>query len=312
MKSSQSAPRFIIGLVLLLGLAVGANAQASRTWVSGVGDDANPCSRTAPCKTFAGAISKTAAGGEINAIDPGGYGAVTITKAITIDGAGTFASTLAAGTNGFVINAAATDTVILRNLSINGNGTGLNGIRILSAANVHVENVVAFGFSQNGISQEPTAATSRLFVKDSTFERNATNGIFIKPAVGVAAVAVIENVRLENNASGLRAEDGATVMVSDSLVAGNSGSGLRLIGTAAACVLNVVNSVITQNGGAILTSAGVKCENAFAFCRISDNVIINNSVGILPTAGGNIFSYQNNKITGNISNGVPSGTIGQV
>ena len=98
-----------------------ANAQATRTWVSGVGDDANPCSRTAPCKTFAGAISKTAAGGEINALDPGGFGAVTITKAITIDGGGgQVASTLVAGTNGIVVSAPATATVTLRNLRING------------------------------------------------------------------------------------------------------------------------------------------------------------------------------------------------
>src|SRR6478609_10918411 len=93
-----------------------AQAQATRTWVSGVGDDANPCSRTAPCKTWAGAISKTAAGGEINALDPGGYGPVTITKSITLDGAGTNASILAAGTNGIVVQAGALDTVIIRNI----------------------------------------------------------------------------------------------------------------------------------------------------------------------------------------------------
>ena len=65
-------------------VASSAHAQATRTWVSGVGDDANPCSRTAPCKTFAGAISKTAAHGEISVLDPGPYGAVTITKSITL------------------------------------------------------------------------------------------------------------------------------------------------------------------------------------------------------------------------------------
>lgn len=85
-----------------------ASAQAPRTWVSGVGDDANPCSRTAPCKTFAGAISKTAAGGEIDALDPGGFGALTITKAITIDGGGgQVASVLVSGTNGKVVSAGA-------------------------------------------------------------------------------------------------------------------------------------------------------------------------------------------------------------
>ena len=120
--------------VLVLAATTMMSAQASRTWVSGVGDDANPCSRTAPCKTFAGAISKTAAGGEIDALDPAGYGAVTITKAITIDGGGgQVASVLVSGTNGIVINAnASTDVVILRNLRINGIGSGLNGIQFLS------------------------------------------------------------------------------------------------------------------------------------------------------------------------------------
>src|SRR5450432_4615171 len=77
-----------------------ASAQATRTWVSGVGDDVNPCSRTAPCKTFAGAISKTAAGGEINCLDPGGFGGVTITKSMTISCEAGTAGVVVAGTNG--------------------------------------------------------------------------------------------------------------------------------------------------------------------------------------------------------------------
>src|SRR6266849_61397 len=111
-------------VMLLVAFALGTTAaygQASRTWVSGVGDDANPCSRTAPCKTFAGAISKTAVGGEIDALDPGGFGAVTITKAITIDGGGgQVASVLVSSTNAIVVIAGASDVVTLRNLSING------------------------------------------------------------------------------------------------------------------------------------------------------------------------------------------------
>src|ERR1051325_5859981 len=129
-------------IIATLAFASSASAQASRTWVSGVGDDANPCSRTAPCKTFAGAISKTAAGGEIDCIDPGGFGVVTITKSITIDGGGTFASILAAGTNGININDSATAPpatieVTIRNLSSKAFTTGLNGIRVISAKTVH-------------------------------------------------------------------------------------------------------------------------------------------------------------------------------
>src|SRR5262249_29465993 len=138
----------ILGLITVAWLAVGtstANAQASRTWVSGVGDDANPCSRTAPCKTFAGAISKTAAGGEIDALDPGGFGAVTITKAITIDGGGgQVASILVSGTNAIVVQAGPSDVVTLRNLRINGIGTGLSGIRFLSGAAINIQNCYIF------------------------------------------------------------------------------------------------------------------------------------------------------------------------
>src|SRR5881396_3472418 len=100
-----------------------AQAQATRTWVSGVGDDANPCSRTAPCKTFAGAISKTAGGGEINVLDPGGFGGVTITKSITISS--TFeAGVLVSGTPGITVAAGINDTVVLEGLDIEGLGTG--------------------------------------------------------------------------------------------------------------------------------------------------------------------------------------------
>src|SRR5262245_59305135 len=144
-----------------------AQAQATRTWVSGVGDDVNPCSRTAPCKTFAGAISKTAAGGEIDALDPGGYGAVTITKSIIIDG-GTgqgWASILHSATNGVIINitAAGSFFVTLRNISINGAGTtlGINGVRIiqtgtLSTSKVAIENCQITNSSNRGISDERT------------------------------------------------------------------------------------------------------------------------------------------------------------
>src|SRR5438309_11902359 len=125
--------RFSIFILIFLALTPVAFAQATRTWVSGVGDDANPCSRTAPCKTWAGAISKTAVGGEIDALDPAGFGAVTITKGITLDGGGgQVASVLVSGTNGIVVQAGPSDVVILRNLRFNGIGTGINGIRFLA------------------------------------------------------------------------------------------------------------------------------------------------------------------------------------
>jgi hypothetical protein len=155
-------------VVLLLSLPAAASAQATRTWVSGVGDDVNPCSRTAPCKTWAGAISKTATGGEMNALDPGGYGTLTITKSITVDGGGTFASTLnSGGINGFSINipegnaADPQRRVVLRNLEVNGAGTtlGLNGINLLSAADLRFENVSIYNQSGDGIDLTPSVTS---------------------------------------------------------------------------------------------------------------------------------------------------------
>src|SRR5215470_13203237 len=123
-KMEASRMRFrtaLLGTAAVLFTASMAQAQATRTWVSGVGDDANPCSRTAPCKTFAGAISKTAAGGFIDVLDPGGFGALTITKSITVEGGGgQVASVLVAGTNGLVIAAGPSDVVILKNLRLQG------------------------------------------------------------------------------------------------------------------------------------------------------------------------------------------------
>ncbi len=148
-----------IGVILagLLGFWADPASAQSRTWVSGVGDDANPCSRTAPCQTWAGAIAKTAAGGEIDALDPGGFGSVTINKAITIDGGGgVVASVLASSTNGIVVAAGASDVVRLRNLSINGIGSGTSAIRFVSGLALHVEHVVTMGFRVTALTSSQT------------------------------------------------------------------------------------------------------------------------------------------------------------
>src|SRR5436305_6410052 len=181
--------RFTINLLTLfvftIALTMVAHAQATRTWVSGVGDDVNPCSRTAPCKTFAGAISKTADRGEIDCIDPGGFGGVTITKSITIDGGGTFASILAAGTNGVNLNdsasgAAGTKVARLRNISINGAGTSVVGINWTSSNALYVENCEIFGFKAStaqGIRVNLVLDGGQLFVRDSIIADCASDGI---------------------------------------------------------------------------------------------------------------------------------------
>ena len=165
--------------VVSLG-AGAAQAQATRTWVSGVGDDANPCSRTAPCKTFAGAISKTAAGGEINCLDPGGFGGVTITKAITIACEGVTAGVLVSGTNAIVVQAGPSDNVTLRGLDINGFGTGINGIRFLAGKALIVDNCQIYEFTTNGIDVALGASGASVSVKDTRI--NNLGGVGIRVA----------------------------------------------------------------------------------------------------------------------------------
>src|SRR4051794_24439372 len=168
----RTMSRFLSIAAVLCGFALSAHAQATRTWVSGVGDDANPCSRTAPYKTFAGAISKTAAGGEISVLDPGGFGAVTITKSITIAGVGVNASILGALTNGINIQAGPNDVVTLHNLQINGAGTGLIGIRFISGSSLVMEDVRVFGFN-TGIQTEAGKTT----INRSEFSNNRSFGV---------------------------------------------------------------------------------------------------------------------------------------
>jgi hypothetical protein len=169
-------------------LSVPAHAQSIRTWVSGVGDDVNPCSRVAPCKTFAGAISKTAPAGEINVLDPGGFGAVTITKAITISSEGFEAGVDVPGTNGIVINAGPADHVVLKGLDVEGLGTGLDGVKVLAAGSVYLIDCTIHHFTGNGVNMISNVAGSRMFIKDSIITQNAT-GVAVQ-GNGVSALAV--------------------------------------------------------------------------------------------------------------------------
>jgi len=186
---------FYTSLLIAL-ISSAAQAQASRTWVSGVGDDVNPCSRTAPCKTFAGALMKTQAGGEISVLDPGGYGTVIIRKSITIDGTGMLSSSLAtSGTTGITIDITevkdpSISAVRLRGLSINGFSTGANGININTAGSVSIEDCVIDGFKGSGIR----VGAGRVFVRNTTIRNNETAGITVTAGqVGIANVALVFN-----------------------------------------------------------------------------------------------------------------------
>jgi hypothetical protein len=203
-RARRLGPAGLLTVIALLALPAAASAQAApRTWVSGTGDDAQPCSRSAPCKTWQGALEKTAAGGEVDALDPGGYGTFTITKSITIDGGGgQVASVLAAGLDGITVQAGPTAHVILRNLRINGVGTGLDGVKFVSGSGLRIENLAISGLTRNGVNDE-TTNDSTLVVSNSMISENARNGVLVAPRSGSSATAVLENDALENNACGL-------------------------------------------------------------------------------------------------------------
>src|SRR5688572_3304610 len=188
-----------------VGFAAPASAQATRTWVSGVGDDVNPCSRTAPCKTFAGAISKTAAGGEINCLDPGGFGAVTIIKSMTIACQYTEGGVLAGG-NGIVLNMpAATDVAVLRGLDFFGVNPPTNGVRFVNQGTLHIieSKISRFNAAGSfGVSYQPSGA-SKLFITDTYISENGAagngGGILIRPTgAGGSANVVFNNVTVAN------------------------------------------------------------------------------------------------------------------
>jgi len=284
-------------LALAVLVTAPANAQATRTWVSGVGDDVNPCSRTAPCKTFAGAISKTAAGGEISALDPGGFGVVTITKAITINGDGTLAGILSAGTNGVIVNAGVNDRVVLRNISINGVGTGLNGIRYIAGKSLTVDKVSISGCTARGIDMS-LAAAGTLIVKDTTITNCAT-GVFVNSSV--FALAALDNVTLHNNATGIEASTNGRVTISNSVVSGNTSNGL--LASTGSSQINSEDNQIAFNA-----LVGVNCSVAGGAIRLSNNQIYNNTTGINIAASCVVNSTGNNR---NFANGTNlTGTIG--
>jgi hypothetical protein len=268
-------------LLVLLMHAAPAHAQASRTWVSGVGDDANPCSRTAPCKTFAGAISKTAAGGEIDALDPGGFGAVTITKAVTIDGGGgQVASVLVAGTNGIVVQAGANDIVTLRNLRINGIGSGINGIRFLSGAGIVIDNCEIFGFTAAAINIAPSAG-ARVFISKSSLTNNF-NGVFADGTTGgtgtLIKISITETKTANNSANGIVAFT----------TAGHSGIGM------------VLSRIEASNNNGV----GVQANGPLGIL-IANSTIVGNGTGVSQVNGGGIGSYKNNNINANGADGTP-------
>jgi hypothetical protein len=305
--------RLLLGLIALALTslwAMPASAQATRTWVSGVGDDVNPCSRTAPCKTFAGAISKTAAGGEINCLDPGGFGAVTITKAMTIDCNYTEGGVLAAG-NGIVVNAAATDVVVLRGLDIFGVNPPSNGVRFLAGAALIIEDSVIRRFNAAnsfGVSFAPSTAGARLYMHNVTVSDNGSGGsgggIQIQPTGSGSAQIELDEVRLIDNANlGLRALAGGTGisgLLNRVTAMRSSGDGVV---ASAATASPPVTLMITNSNFSGNTSRGITADGVGATIRVAESNITGNMTGVQATNSGKVNTYGNNRNDGNNSDG---------
>jgi hypothetical protein len=296
----------IIHVLALVAFAsagtLSVQAQATRTWVSGVGNDANPCSRTAPCKTFAGAISKTATGGEISVLDPGGFGAITITKGITINGTGTLAGILnSVGVNGVVVNAPQTDTVIIREVSINGAGTGANGVRYLAGQTLLIDHCWIYGQNNSatsrGIDVNKTLS-GRLKVIDTVIENVAEDGIHMT-TTAQRIRATIDRTRIMNcGQDGIEAASNVLATITNSTVSQNGGIGIRTSNTG--CTVDIDNTSLSFNSVGIQAAPGSSLQ-------LSDCVIIQNGTG-LSINGGTIDSFQGNSFMANTADGAFSST----
>jgi hypothetical protein len=307
-KASLSVVLLSCALIALL-TGTAAHAQATRTWVSGVGDDANPCSRTAPCKTFAGAISKTAAKGEINVLDPGGFGGVTITKSISIIADPFMGGVLVSGTNAIIINALSTDVVTLRGLTVEGLGTGLDGIKVLAAKEVHVENCTIMGFANRGIMVNNSSGNVNLYVHNTIIRNNVgassplgnSGAILLRPTGAASAKAFIDNSNLDQNTFGLRIEANTFAMMSDSTATGNSTIGIQ------STTATIAATVVLERVTVAANVTGVQADGSGnAAVRISNTTITNNSFGLSQASGGVIISFVNNSIASNGTNGSPT------
>jgi hypothetical protein len=295
-------------ILIALALPSAASAQATRTWVSGVGDDANPCSRTAPCKTFAGAISKTAAGGEINCLDPGGFGGVTIGKSLIIKCHYTEGGVLVAGTNAIVINAGPSDRVVLKGLDIFGAGTGaqtsLTGIKILSAGHVVITDNEIYRF-QVGIAQVPTSAATTAVIKNNHIHENGI-GYINAPGNNLIQFtsAVLRNNDIQDNTCGVVASAGGAN--ASTPVASNA------CGTVPVGAINKIASVFAYHNGINLNSSGVVARGSNGLVELGFNEVTNNLVIGLDTVDGGFLrttSPPTNVVSGNAASDAPNATV---
>jgi hypothetical protein len=282
-------------LAVLMFVSIAMYGQVARTFVSGINaDDSNPCTNIAPCRTFAAAMAKTSAGGEIDALDTAEYGPVTITKAITIDGGGQVASIQADGVNGIVVSAGANDKVILRNVRISGSNTGLNGIRFLSGGQLTIDKCEIFGFTLNGVDISQ-GSSAQSWVTNTNIGMIGSVGIMATTTAGIVTLG-IDKVRVEWSNKGIDAAFHSRVTVNDSFVQNAASIGIEADGDA---IIVINGSVIDLNGSGVETT-NVSGIEAFAY--VSNSEIAFNSTGFNELAG-RINTFGNNRFIANGSDG---------
>ncbi len=312
---------FLALVVFTLAASSVARSQSIRTWVSMTGNNANACTFTAPCQTFAGALAKTDTNGEINLVGPGTYGTVTITKSITIDGGGYLGGIIAnGGATGITINiTSAADTrktVRLRGLSLNGadsaGNDGIYGIRITAADKVYIEDTlidnfdVTGGTNGRGISDERTIG-GKLFVTNTVIRNSGSIAVVIYPNSGSTQItAVLDHVTLEGSTlSGVYAGPGSHVTIKDSNITGNGNAGVQADSGSGTTEVMIERSVISHNNFGIYSGPGTPVV------RMSETTVTANNTG-LQVFGGTIYTFGNCRIAGNAAgNGPPSGNLGQ-
>jgi parallel beta helix pectate lyase-like protein len=303
MKRTTLLRTFLGASLVGMLYAAPAQAQVPRTWVSAFGDDIDPCSRTAPCKTFSRAHSVTAANGEINCIDPGGFGTVTITKSITIACEYTEGGVLAALTNGININAAGI-IVVLRGLDIEGTGNGLVGVNILNAARVHIEKCVIHGFrggAATGIAVNTGAGVNVRVQMDNTHITDNGNGITMA-ATGTAQLTADRVIVSGNSSNGIAVTANTAATFKNSVFSYNGAAGVQV--TSGNGTINVYYSIVQNN----ITAVNVASTTGRV--RVAHNDIHNNATAFTIAAGGVVESGGNNNV-GNNGAGAPNGTIAQ-
>jgi len=296
----------IVGVLIALGLcAAPAHAQFARTFVSSVGNDANDCNRLTPCRTFQRAHDNTLANGEVTVLDPGGYGAVTISKTISIinDGVGEAGALVSGGANGITVAAGAADAVSLRGLTIKGIGFGGgNGIVFNSGKSLTVENCAIRNLSVGsapsagvGILFQPS--TSSTLAVSNTFVADNIGGVAVQPTAAANANATLSRTEMHNNSlvgfgvTGFNTTGTVAATVADSVAARNGNGFLAVSGGTTG--LMVVRSVAANN------DFGLQALGASATLRVGDSIVTGNTTGWVVAQGGTVQSYGNNAVNGN-------------